>query len=95
MKCEQAINNPQVQEAMRAALAAQLTLWAKLADLENLVKAYGDNPFQDSLMEFAIGVDDSPDAIPVSVIQRAIVHVCFGHEDENADEDEDEDTDAN
>ncbi len=80
MKCKQAITHPQVQEAMREALAAQLTLWQKLAELEALINHPGGDQFQDSLMEFAIGIDDAPDAIPAPVITRAIAWVCFGQE---------------
>jgi len=80
MKCTQAINTPQVVDAMRAALAAQLTLWQKLTELEALINHPGGDTFHDSLMEFAIGVDDSPDAIPDPVITRAIAWVCYGQE---------------
>jgi hypothetical protein len=80
MKYQQALTNPQVQEAMRAALAAQLTLWQKLAELEALINHPGGDTFHDSLMEFAIGIDDSPDALPAPVITRAIAWVCYGQE---------------
>ena len=80
MKCTHAINHPQVQEAMRAALVAQLELWRKLAELEALLNHPGGDTFQDSLMEFAVGIDDAPEAIPAPVIRRAIAWVCYGQE---------------
>jgi len=80
MKCTQALVNPQVQEAMRAALAAQLTLWQTLAELEALINHPGGDQFQDSLMEFAIGIDATPDAISDPIITRAIAWVCYGQE---------------
>lgn len=80
MKCTQALVNPQVVATMRAALAAQLTLWQTLAELEALINHPGGDQFQDNLMEFAIGIDDPPDAIPAPVITRAIAWVCYGQE---------------